>query len=314
VVSRIEKEAGLGIDHVQGLEDALRDLTDQLDLKKRSLYFPNSTYTFGSSGVYFGLDAFWLQFASGHFILNLTPDSVLHTSPHMSLLLAGTSKNPSSGVTIKCKLEGFKLHGDRGSKVPKLAFENLKLHVGLTLSMKITYDMEKQSWSLPANRFNLKIISFKGPYGLNRSIVGMVLSFLTPIIRAKLIQLIPYELGVFVQSFPSPFSVKVLYSRDLQHRTYLSIQASMLLSIHLGLFIYATICYVCSYLSMYLCIYLCVSIYLSIYHIYLYIYLCIYLSIYLCAYLCFYLSIYLYLPIYTYLCVYLCIYLYMLSG
>lgn len=256
-MSRIEKEAGLGIDHVQGLEDALRDLTDQLDLKKRSLYFPNSTYTFGSSGVYFGLDAFWLQFASGHFILNLTPDSVLHTSPHMSLLLAGTSKNPSSGVTIKCKLEGFKLHGDRGSKVPKLAFENLKLHVGLTLAMKITYDMEKQSWSLPANRFNLKIISFKGPYGLNRSIVGMVLSFLTPIIRAKLIQLIPYELGVFVQSFPSPFSVKVLYSRDLQHRTYLSIQAkypSMQLSIHLCLylFIYATICYVCSYLSMYL--------------------------------------------------------------
>ena len=47
-MSRIEKEAGLGIDHVQGLEDALRDLTDQLDLKKRSLYFPNSTYTFPS--------------------------------------------------------------------------------------------------------------------------------------------------------------------------------------------------------------------------------------------------------------------------
>lgn len=251
-MSRIEKEAGLGIDHVQGLEDALRDLTDQLDLKKRSLYFPNSTYTFGSSGVYFGLDAFWLQFSSGHFILNLTPDSVLHASPHMSLLLAGTSKNPSSGVTIKCKLEGFKLHGDRGSKVPKLAFENLKLHVGLTLAMKITYDMQKQCWSLPANRFNLKIISFKGPYGLNRSIVGMVLSFLTPIIRAKLIQLIPYELGVFVQSFPSPFSVKV--------STHASIYSSMHPCFYL--FIYATL-YVCNYLSMYLCIYLSTYQYLS---------------------------------------------------
>jgi len=209
VVTRIENEASLGADHVQGLEDALRDLGDQLDQKKRRLYFPDSSYTFGSQGVYFGLDAFWLQFASGHFILNLTPDSVLHALPHISLLLGGTSKNPASGVTIKCKLEGFKLKGDRGTKVPKLNFENLKLQVGLTLTMKITYDMEKQCWSLPANRFNLKIISFKGPYGLNRSIVGMVLSFLTPIIRAKLIQLIPYELGVFVQSFPSPFSVKV---------------------------------------------------------------------------------------------------------
>jgi len=236
--------------------------------------------------VYFGLDAFWLQFASGHFILNLTPDSVLHTSPHMSLLLAGTSKNPSSGVTIKCKLEGFKLHGDRGSKVPKLTFENLKLHVGLTLAMKITYDMEKQSWSLPANRFNLKIISFKGPYGLNRSIVGMVLSFLTPIIRAKLIQLIPYELGVFVQSFPSPFSVKVLYSRNLQHRTYLSIQAkypSMQLSIHLCLYL------LCMQLSVHVSLHLSLCIYLTFYLFIISIYLYIYLSIYLCAYLCFYL-------------------------
>ena len=245
-MSRIEKEAGLGIDHVQGLEDALRDLTDQLDLKKRSLYFPNSTYTFGSSGVYFGLDAFWLQFASGHFILNLTPDSVLHASPHMSLLLAGTSKNPSSGVTVKCKLEGFKLHGDRGSKVPKLAFENLKLQVGLTLAMKITYDMEKQSWSLPANRFNLKIISFKGPYGLNRSIVGMVLSFLTPIIRAKLIQLIPYELGVFVQSFPSPFSVKV---RTVEaYSTVRTYQYRRRIHLCFYLFIYASI-YPCIFVS-----------------------------------------------------------------
>lgn len=71
-------------------------------------------------------------------------------------------------MTVQFRAEGFKLAGDKGKKIPKLAFENLKLAVSLTLQMTLSFDTNTKKWLLPSKGFNLRILSFKGPYGINR--------------------------------------------------------------------------------------------------------------------------------------------------
>jgi hypothetical protein len=71
--------------------------------------------------------------------------------------------------------EGFRLVGDKGKKVPKLGFENLKLSVSLTLQMTLSFDPNTKKWIMPSKGFNLKVLSFKGPYGINRRCVWLLL-------------------------------------------------------------------------------------------------------------------------------------------
>jgi hypothetical protein len=75
-------------------------------------------------------------------------------------------------VTVMFRSEGFRLVGDKGKKVPKLGFENLKLSVSLTLQMTLSFDPNTKKWIMPSKGFNLKVLSFKGPYGINRRCVS----------------------------------------------------------------------------------------------------------------------------------------------
>lgn len=247
LLQQIEREASKGSAHINTLEGVLKDLNDVLDLKKRKIYFPDSAITLGTGGVYFGLNDFWLQLLSGHYTVTLTPKK--DAPSEISILLSGTNpKDPNSGVTVQFRAEGFKLAGDRGKNVPKLAFDNLKLAVSLTLNMVLSFDPNTKKWLLPAKGFNLRILSFKGPYGINRryvdfacflfvcileteisccgfvgkwsitlsdktllpcelllmktllfptvfSMVGAILSLVTPMIRTAIVNAIPHELG-----------------------------------------------------------------------------------------------------------------------
>ena len=76
-MQQIEREASKGNAHINSLEGQLKDINDELDIKKRKVYLPESTITLGTAGVYFGLNDFWLQLLSGHYVVNLLPKKVI---------------------------------------------------------------------------------------------------------------------------------------------------------------------------------------------------------------------------------------------
>lgn len=165
-MQQIEREASKGPSHISTLEGVLKELNDELDIRKRKIYFPDSAIAIGSSGVYVGMNDFWLQQCSGHFVVNMVPKA--NAPSEISIYLSGTKNSPQSGVTVQLRIESFKLTGDKGTKVPGIRFDNLKLTVSLSLGMVLSFDTATKKWALPANKFDLKILSFKGPYGLNR--------------------------------------------------------------------------------------------------------------------------------------------------
>jgi hypothetical protein len=92
--------------------------------------------------------------------------------------------------------------------VPKLRFDLIKVTIAFTVSLLLSYDKKNSKWIADQKNFRISILSFKGPYGLNKSIVSMVMSFVTPTIRKLLLQHLPYELGLLIRTFPSPFSLR----------------------------------------------------------------------------------------------------------
>ena len=179
----------MGNAHINSLEGILKEINNELDIKKRKVYLPDRAITLGSQGVYFGLNDFWLQLLSGHYSIKLLPKKDSHSE--IDIILSGTqhhqhttsstttstTSSNNNGVTIEFRIENFKLVGDKGKKIPKLQFENLKLAVSLQLHMTLSFDINTKKWLLPSKGFHLKILSFKGPYGINRRYSGSILGF-----------------------------------------------------------------------------------------------------------------------------------------
>lgn len=204
--ANIELEAkNKGIEHIQAMEEELNKLTTELDSIKRSLYFPFTELTVGQNGVYLALTDFWLEHLCGGISLQLSPDKLF---PCIALKLGGArGAAQSKGVIARLQLEGFRLVGDKGKGVPKLSLSSMKLTIGFTADIKLIYNHAQRKWQCQSKDFKISILSFKGPYGLNRSIVGLVLSLLTPTIRNLLLQNLPFELGLLIRTFPSPFTL-----------------------------------------------------------------------------------------------------------
>ncbi len=55
--------------------------------------------------------------------------------------------------------------------VPPLSFDSLKITVALNVSICISFDARLSKWVMEKKHFSLEIISFKGPYGINRRLV-----------------------------------------------------------------------------------------------------------------------------------------------
>ena len=165
-VQSIEDEASRGIEHINRLENKLGQRTDLLDEKKKKLYFPaNPALVLGQDGVYVALDDFWLEFASGQFQVDLLPNQLQggrpNTDPEVKVQLMGTKSSPEKGVNMRFNAEGFKLVGDKGKRVRKIKFDNLKVTIALALSMTISFDMLRQKWVSHSKNFQLKIIFFQ---------------------------------------------------------------------------------------------------------------------------------------------------------
>lgn len=124
----------------------------------------------GQGGKYAAFDDFWLEQASGHFILNLIPHK---DTPHINLRLGGANirsrkKSDTSGMVLTAKFEGFKLAGDSGTGVPKLKLDSVLVTIGLHVSIALDFNIAQRKWFTTPKNFRLEILSFKGPYGLNK--------------------------------------------------------------------------------------------------------------------------------------------------
>ena len=98
-----ESESGLGLN----MEEELKSLSEQLEKKKKILFFPLSRIRLGQAGVYLGLDDVWLESASGHFLLDLIPHS---ETPRIHLLLSGTVFDPDAGISIRLLFQRLSSH------------------------------------------------------------------------------------------------------------------------------------------------------------------------------------------------------------
>ena len=156
----------VSLQYLSKLEDEMNQLNEKLDEKKKLLYLRTSEIKLGQAGVYLGLNDLWLEHASGHFSLDLIPDESL---PSIDLKLSGSEGNKTSGLMLKLKAQDFKLVGDKGKGVPKINFDKLKITVGLSAHLRLSYDIDRGKWR--ASQFKISILSFKGPYGLNRRYV-----------------------------------------------------------------------------------------------------------------------------------------------
>lgn len=61
-------------------------------------------------------------------------------------------------------------------------------------------------WTTTAADFKIDLLSFKGPYGIPRSLVSLILTFAAPLIREAVVSNLPDEFGYFLQSLTSPFT------------------------------------------------------------------------------------------------------------
>ncbi len=141
---------------------------------KKIYHFPVSNIVLGQAGVYCGLEDVWLELASGYFTLDLIPNQLVRngttstTCPQIQLVLSGSNSQTNSGISVKVKLEGLKLAGDKGKGVPKLHFETISVTLVLRASITINFNVVTQKWESSAKMFQLEILSFKGPYGISK--------------------------------------------------------------------------------------------------------------------------------------------------
>eukprot|EP01035_Chromulina_nebulosa_P017380 gene17380-22928_t len=200
---KIEHDLNEGVEYINNLEEELKIYSNRLEDVKKKFYFPDSAITFGQNGMYYGMDDFWLENYSGHFDIEIIPSKDL---PIVKLLMKGTNVN--EGFKIILKADGFKLAGDKGKRIPKLRMESLKVTVSLTASLIISYDIKSSTWISNPKDFKLELLSFKGPYGITKSMVGIMLSIISPTIRSKVVNSLPVELGLLARTLPSPFSMR----------------------------------------------------------------------------------------------------------
>lgn len=186
LTAQIEKDVSKGLSHVSAMEDDLRTVTDKLDEKKRALYFPTSRISMGQAGVYLAMDEYWIEHTSGQFVLQLVPDRL---KPYAEIVLRGDTAPVSdqanatqahasgAGISLRLKVENFRLAGDKGKNVPKLHIENMHLQLALNASLSLYFDADMKQWSCASKDLKLEIISLKGPYGVTKRYESQRLTF-----------------------------------------------------------------------------------------------------------------------------------------
>ena len=166
-------------------------------------------------GVYAGLDDFWLEHLSGHFEFTCTPS---RQQPTITLILTGNKHATSgednlsngtdrNGISLRVKADAFKLAGDKGKNVPKFTFDSIKVTVCVRILITIIFDTKTSKWTTNSKGFKIELLSFRGPYGINKSMVSATLAVIIPSIRNKIVSGLPKEFGMMLRTLPSPISI-----------------------------------------------------------------------------------------------------------
>jgi len=64
------------------------------------------------------------------------------------------------------------------------------------------------AWKLPGKDFQVKLLDFKGPFGITRTLGNTILTLVRPLIRRAIMDALPVELGLILRSLPSETIVK----------------------------------------------------------------------------------------------------------
>lgn len=187
------------------LKNEVEAFAESLDDMKKRLYFPKSRIVAGGNGVFVAMDDFFLERVSGQYILDLVPNP---ESPQILLSLCGTDSDSNSGVSCRLLIDNFKMRGDKGMKIPRLSFRQLKITAVVKVQISLNFNLRKNVWEAPSKLFKIEMLSFKGPFGTRKSLIAPTLNLVMPLIRQKLVQVIPPELGVLVSTLSSPFSLR----------------------------------------------------------------------------------------------------------
>jgi hypothetical protein len=97
--------------------------------------------------------------SSGQFVLDLIPHS---SNPQIILALCGTQAGGRSGVSIRALAEGFKLRGDKGTKVPTIELSQVKVSATVRVTMNTRYTIHNARWQCAPKDFKLELLSFRG--------------------------------------------------------------------------------------------------------------------------------------------------------
>jgi hypothetical protein len=227
---RVEDEVDVaGVPHVVMLEKELQAHVEVLEDMKKKMYFPFSPFSAGSGGVYCAFDDIWLETMTGQMQVELSPH---REKPYISLILSGEEsgsgdgggdadagqaaadttaasemkKEQKKGMDVRFKIENFKSSGDAGKHVPKTTLSEVKVTITVVVSCLLTFDSEKNEWKAEGeDHLKIKLITFRGPFGFRKSMVNGILQLAAPKILAKVLEVLPPELGQFIMSMPSPF-------------------------------------------------------------------------------------------------------------
>ena len=174
------------------------------DIKKR-YHFPLSRYVVGWSGMYIAMEDLWLEYASGQFLIDLIPNK---DTPQFNITLCGTNESTDSGMSIRVRLDEFKTKGDKGSKVPKVSLDKVKVTATVRISIQMSFNVHVSQWICPPKNFRIDLLSFRGPFGTRRTVVSAYLAVMTPMLRGLLLDILPRELGQLSRTLPSPICIR----------------------------------------------------------------------------------------------------------
>ncbi|CAK9110227.1 Hypothetical protein SCF082_LOCUS51206 [Durusdinium trenchii] len=210
------------------VEDAVVRSKEELEKVKRDLYFPRVQgwrFKHGADGVYVAMNDFWIEQISMRIslsvldrvkeprILVVASGSQTREMPSRTSTWAdggsnsGAKKRAVKGGVVAFRVDKCGLHGEKGTKVPSLRPEQLRLLVEFQLTVPIEFS--SGAWRA-SKGFHFKIMrierQLKGSLYVPRSLLRLVLNRVLPgLIRGAILQSIPVELGAYLQQdFDNP--------------------------------------------------------------------------------------------------------------
>jgi hypothetical protein len=200
--AQLNKNNKLSESEVVTLEDSISAHTEALNATKKRLYFPQSSLSFGTNGIFVAIDDVWIERISGEFVVDLIGSL---SSPQVIIVLTGADSGPGAGVNVNLKLEGFKL---RAPGAPKISLDEAVLTACVRVTMMMTFHSESNKWKMSNDDLDIKMNAFSGPYGLSRTLVSTVLSIVSSKIRKAILDAVPMEIGHLLRTLPIPFSIR----------------------------------------------------------------------------------------------------------